>query len=319
MRKGEGSREDRASTRPAGSRAESKQAKGHSRMLRLKSENLPGCSEGVCLRRQRLLSAVKGDFLLWPPVLLKSVDRQLKKVKNETVIEFWRLRIAEDVIKVVYHWGQIPDCSPFVVRTIHSWVRNSKAHFLVDLGKALARGRRLPKVQTFPYVLMNRAYSTLTGCYPAENPLRRENEILVEISRLYGLTTDQVKEILFLRARFHPLEYVSPFKSTSAKKVRALEWKCWETFLDLKAKGARTDREAIRLAARRKGCSEEKVRGMIQQVKQILEVQHTVRVIRSDGDLSKIAEEHFMRWKSESLPKSLFPAKSAFSLPEDTL
>ena len=58
---------------------------------------------------------------------------------------------------------------------------------------------------------------------------------------------------------------------------------------------------------------------MIQQVKQILEVQHRVRVIKSDEDLSRIAEEHFLRWKSESLPKSLFPAKSVFSLPEDAL
>jgi hypothetical protein len=288
-------------------------------MLRLKSKSRPDHSEGICLKRQCLLSAVKGDFLLWPPVLLKSVDRQLTKVENETVIEFWRLRIAEDVIKVVYHWGQIPDCSPFVVRTIHSWVRNSKAHFLVDLGKALAPKKRLSKVQTFPYVLMNRAYSTLTGCYPVENPLRRENEILLEISRLYGLTVDQVKEILFMRARIDPLEYVSPFKSTSAKKVRAREWKCWETFLDFKAKGARTDKEAVRLAAIRKGCSEEKVRKMIQQAKQILEVQHRVRVIKSDGDLSKIAEEHFMQWKSESLPKSLFPARGGFSLPDDTV
>jgi|GEM_PF-1941009 len=318
MREGEGSRKYRAGKRPAGLRAEGREAQGSSRMLRLKSKNRDGYSEGIYLKRQSLLSAVKGDFLLWPPVLLKSVDRQLKKVENQTVIEFWRLRIAEDVIKVVYHWGQIPDCSPFVARTIHSWVRNSKAHILVDLGKALARQKRLPKVQTFPYVLMNRAYSTLTECYPAENPLKRENGILAALSRLYGLTTDQVKEILFLRARFDPLEYVSPFRSTSAKKVRALEWKCWETFLDFKAKGARTDREAIRLAARRKGCSEEKVRRMIQQVKQILEVQHRVRVVKSDGDLSKIAEEHFMRWKSESLPKSLFPAKSAFSPAEDT-
>jgi hypothetical protein len=243
----------------------------------------------------------------------------LKKIKNETVIEFWRLRSAEDVIKLVYHWGQIPHHSPFVVQTIHSWVRNSRDHYLVDLGKALARQRRLSKVQTFPYVLMNRAYSTLTGCYPVENPLRREDETLLVISRLYGLSIDEVKEILFLRARFDPVEYVSPFKSTSAKKVGAREWKCWETFLHLKAKGARTDKEAIRSAARQKGCSEEKVRKMIQQVKQILEVQHRVRVIKSDEDLSRIAEEHFLRWKSESLPKSLFPAKSVFSLPEDAL
>ena len=319
MREGEGSRKDRAGKRPTGLRAEGREAQGHSRMLRSESKNSPGYSEGICLKRQCLLSAVKGDFLLWPPVLLKSIDRQLKKVNNETVIEFWRFRIAEDVIKVVYHWGQIPDCSPFVVRTIHSWVRNSEAHFLVDLGKALALKKRLPKVQTFPYVLMNRAYSTLTGCYPVENPLRRENEILLEISRLYGLTVDQIKEILFMRARIDPLEYVSPFRSTSAKRIRAREWKCWETFLDFKARGARTDKEAIRSAARKKGCSEGKVRRMIQQVKQILEVQHRVRVIKSDGDLSKIAEEHFMSWKSESLPKSLLPAKSAFSLPEDTL
>ena len=318
MRKGEGSDKDRAGMRPSGPRAQGREAQGGSRMPRLKSKDPPGNSEGICMKRHSLLAAVKGDFLLWPPVLLKSVDRQLKKVKNETVIQFWRLRIAEDVVKVVYHWGQIPDCSPFVARTIHSWVRSSRAHFLVDLGKALARSRRLPKVQSFPYVLMNRAYSTLTGCYPVENPLTRENEILLEISRLYGLTVDQVKEILFMRARIDPLEYVSPFKSTSAKKVRAREWKCWETFLDFKAKGARTDKEAIRLAAIRKGCPEEKVRKMIQQAKKILEVQHTVRVIKSDGDLSKIAEEHFMRWKSESLPKSLFPAGSVFPPAEDT-
>ena len=319
MREGEDSLKDRARRCPEGRPAERKQGKGDSRMARLKSKNPQGHSDEICSKRQRLLSAVKGDFLLWPPVLLKSVDRQLKKVKNETAIEFWRLRIAEDVIKLVYHWGQIPDCSPFVVRTIHSWVRSPRARFLVDLGKALARKKRLSKVQTFPYVLMNRAYSTLTGCYPVENPLRREDEILLEISGLYGLTIDEVKEILFLRARFDPLEYVSPFRSTSAKKVRAREWKCWETFLDFKAKGARTDQEAIRSAARKKGCSEEKVRKMIQQVKQILEVQHRVRVIKSDEDFSRIAEEHFLRWKSESLPKSLFPAKSAFSLPEDTL
>lgn len=319
MRKDEGSLKDRARGCPEGRPAERKQRKGDSRVARLKSKNPPSYSEGRSLKRQRLLSAVKGDFLLWPPVLLKSVDRQLNKVKNETVIEFWRLRSAEDIIKLVYHWGQIPHCSPFVVRTIHSWVRNSRAHYLVDLGKALARQKRLSKVQTFPYVLMNRAYSTLTGCYPAENPLRPEDEILLEISKLYGLTIDQVKEILFLRARFDPLEYVSPFKPTSAKKLRAREWKCWEAFLDFKAKGARTDKEAIRSAARHKGCSEEKVRKMIQQVKQILEVQHKVRVIKSDDDLSRIAEEHFLRWRSESLPKSLFPAKGAFSFPEDTL
>ena len=318
MTEAKGSGKNRASKRPTVLRAEGRGAQGCSRMPGFKSKSRPDHSEGICLKRQCLLSAVKGDFLLWPPVLLKSVDRQLRNVKNETVIEFWRLRIAEDVIKVVYHWGQIPDCSPFVVRTIHSWVRNSKAQFLVDLGKALAPQRRLPKVQTFPYVLMNRAYSTLTGCYPVENPLRRQNEILLEISRLYGLTVDQVKEILFMRARIEPLEYVSPFKSTSAKKVRAREWKCWETFLNFKAKGARTDKEAIRLAAIRKGCPEEKVRKMIQQAKKILEVQHTVRVIKSDGDLSRIAEEHFMRWKSESLPKSLLPAKGAFSPAEDT-
>lgn len=319
MRKGEGSLKDQARRRQGGRPAARKRAKGDSRMLRSKSKNPPSHSEGLSLKRQRLLSAVKGDFLLWPPVLLKSVDRQLKKVKNETIIEFWRLRSAEDVIKLAYHWGQIPHHSPFVIRTIHSWVRNSRAHYLVDLGKALARQRRLSKVQTFPYVLMNRAYSTLTGCYPVENPLRREDEILLVISRLYGLSIDEVKEILFLRARFDPVEYVSPFKPTSAKKVRAREWKCWETFLHLKAKGVRTDKEAIRSAARQKGCSEEKVRKMIQQVKQILEVQHRVRVIKSDEDLGRIAEEHFLRWKSESLPKSLFPVKGTFSLPEDTL
>jgi hypothetical protein len=307
MKKGEGSLKGQAKRRPEGRPADRKQRRGDSRILKLKSKNPPIQSEGLSLKRQRLLSAVKGDFLLWPPVLLKSVDRQLKKIKNETVIEFWRLRSAEDIIKLVYHWGQIPHCSPFVVRTIRSWVKNSRAHFLVDLGKALARKKRLSKVQTFPYVLMNRAYSTLTGCYPVENPLRREDEILLEISKLYGLTIDEVKEILFLRARFDPLEYVSPFRSTSAKRVRAREWKCWEAFLDFKAKGARTDKEAIRSAARHKGCSEEKIRKMIQQVKQILEVQHRVRVIKSDEDLSRIAEEHFLRWKSESLPKSLMP------------
>jgi hypothetical protein len=318
MKKGEGSLKDQARRRPAGRPALRKRAKGDSRVLSLKSKDPPSYSEELSLKRQRLLSAVKGDFLLWPPVLLKSVDRQLKKVKNETVIEFWRVRGVEDIIKLVYHWGQIPHLSPFVVQTIHSWVRNSRAHYLVDLGKALARRKRLSKVQSFPYVLMSRAYSTLTGCYPVENPLRREDEILLAISRLYGLSIDEVKEILFLRARFDPVEYVSPFKSTSAKKVRAREWKCWETFLQLKAKGTRTDKEAIRSAARQRGCSEEKVRKMIQQVKQILEVQHRVKVLKSDEDLSRIAEEHFLRWKSESLPRSLFPAKSAFSFPEDT-
>lgn len=306
MTKGEGSLKDQAKRRPEGRPADRKQRRGDSRMLRLKSKNPPIQSEELSLKRQRLLSAVKGDFLLWPPVLLKSVDRQLNKVKNETVIEFWRLRGAEDIIKLVYHWGQIPQPSPFVVQTIHSWVRNSNAHYLVDLGKALARQKRLSKVQTFPYVLMNRAYSTLTGSYPVENPLRREDEILLEISKLYGLTIDEVKEILFLRARLDPLEYVSPFRSTSAKRVRVREWKCWEAFLDFRAKGAKTDKEAIKLAAREKGCSEELVRKKIQQVKQILDVQHQVRAMKSENELSRIAKEHFLRWRSESPPKSLF-------------
>jgi hypothetical protein len=238
-------------------------------------------------------------------VLLKSVDRQLKRVTNQTAIEFWRLRSAEDIIKLVYHWGQIPRHSPFVIQTIYSWVRSSKAQYLVDLGKALARQQRLSRVQAFPYVLMNRAYSTLTERYPLRNPKKREGEVLSVISGLYGLSINQVKEILFLRAWIDPVEYVSPFQSTSRKQAKVREWKCWEAFLDCKSRGAVTDKEAVKLAARRKRCSEETVRKMIRQVKQILEVQHKVKTIASTDELERIAEEHFSRWNSDSLPKSL--------------
>ena len=305
MRKAEGSLKHRAKKRRRDGSAARKQTKDDKRIRRIKSKSPLSQSESPAAGRQRLLSAVKGDFLLWPPVLLKSVDRQLRRVTNQTAIEFWRLRSAEDIIKLVYHWGQIPRHSPFVVKTIHSWVRNSKAQYLVDLGRALARQQRLSKVQAFPYVLMNRAYSTLTERYPARNPKRREDEILLALSKLYGLNINQVKEILFLRAWIDPVEYVSPFKPTSRKMAKVREWECWEAFLDCKSRGAVTDKEAIKLAARRKRCSEETVQKMIRQVKQILDVQQKVRAIASSDELERIAEEHFSRWNSESLPKSL--------------
>lgn len=305
MRKAEASLQGRAKNRRTDRSAERERTKGDKRIRRIKSKSPLSQSESDSAGRQRLPSAVKGDFLLWPPALLKSVDRQLRRVTDQTAIGFWRLRSAEDIIKLVYHWGQIPRHSPFVIQTIYSWVRNSKAQYLVDLGKALARQQRLSKVQAFPYVLMNRAYSTLTERYPVKNPKRREGEILLVISRLYGLSVNQVKEILFLRAWIDPVEYVSPFESTSRKQAKVREWKCWEAFLDCKSREALTDKEAIKLAARRKRCSEETVRKMIRQVKQILDVQHKVRAIASGDELERIAEEHFSRWNSDSLPKSL--------------
>lgn len=264
--------------------------------------------EKSLLKREHLLASLKGHLLLTPLALLEQINRQLDKSKDQHIILFWEYRTTEDIIKLVYHWGKIPQWSKegddkwtkFIIDTICSWLRKSNNTYLIDLGKALElsekkeKQRPLSRVQTFPYVLMNRAYSTLMDRYPVRNPSRRQDEILLRVSKLYKLSRNEVKEILFDRAHPMRLKYVSPFDRLTDREAKTMEWDIWESFLDKRA-GTRTDKEAHELVKKEKNISLETVRKACGEVKAIFGIQRKIRGIKSDAELNEIIKQYLSK------------------------
>jgi hypothetical protein len=146
---------------------------------------------------------------------------------------------------------------------------------------------------------MNRAYFTLMEKYPVTNPTKKQDEVLLRISKLYKLKNrKQVKEILFDRAPVH--RYVSPFERFSDKEAKVSEWQVWEDFLRKKTNSI-TDKRVYELVAKETGLSNKRVRRICQEVKSILGIKKKSKGIKSDAELNKIVEEHLSSLKRNNI------------------
>lgn len=246
-------------------------------------------------RRDRLFRIMpEGHWFAVTLGIYERINRQMMKAKNKGALLLFENRMAEDIIRFVNWYGEIPQ-DPFVIEVICSWVKGSKTDCLVDLGKVLA-GDRLTRAQRGPYILVKSLYDDLMKRYTPNNPMIKENEVLVIfISTVYNLRVDQVREIL---RRGLSDSYISPFRRFSKKEAKIGEGTIWHA-IKMKKKSYAEVADIL-------GCEQETVRALYRRTKKLMGLQEKDSKGRllSDKerqhDVNKMVEDQAKKWGDAS-------------------
>lgn len=174
--------------------------------------------------RNKLFRIPGGHLFEVMLMLYERVDRRMKKSRDKKAVLRFKHRMAEDIIRFMCWYGEIPQ-DPFIIKTLCSWIKESKTEYLIDLGRALA-GEGLTQARSVPYILVKTDYDILMKSYPPDNPVVKQNEVLLLISMCRNLKVNYIKQILIKRGLSD--SYVSPFTMFSRKEAEIAEGVIWD-------------------------------------------------------------------------------------------